>query len=492
MTTLGANEPTGTDVVSAVKAAAATAGQRTKSGGFSLTKASSGEFFMAALFGLYLGFAVVRLPEVFRELAIPRVPMILMLLFLISLLFLVPEAGWRILWEKCRPLRLGTILLGIAVGTAPIGIWPTESFSFLKERYSISVAVFLCSLIFLRDRRAFRLGVMIYVLCVSAVSFNVIKTYDPNAVIYNEDGDPIEPEVLAARPELRRLQVVGISLDPNDFGAILATTFPLALWLSVGNLRRRVFWTGMAALFVSAVVLTQSRGSMLGFLAAATVLIGAGARGWRRWLTILLLGGGIMIFVAMAAGIGGAGRFGEFSGDDYNVSGNEGRLYFWRQGFVWMLKRPWGYGISNFPTYFGELNGPERAAHSTWVQYGMELGIAGIVTFVLLCKSVVGGLRKLRKTAVRLGGTHPAAKDEEVLAGHMLAMLAGLLVTGTFLSNAYYALTYMGLGLGAAVLLGSPFADLPDAPKAEPVVPAGRGVMPRRRLRPLPDAKPGH
>ncbi|MES2304381.1 MAG: O-antigen ligase family protein [Gemmatimonadota bacterium] len=491
MTTLGANEPTATDVVSAVKAATANVGQRTKSGGFSLSKAGTGEFVMAALFGLYLGYAVVRLPEVFVQLAIPKLPMTLLLIFLTSLLLLVPSNGWELLWAQCRPMRLGAILLGIAIGTAPIGIWPSESYDFIKSRYIISVSIFLCCIVFLRDRRTFRLAAAIYVLCVGAVSYNVIKTYDPNGPVLNEDGDVIDPAVLASRPELRRLQVVGVSLDSNDFGAILATTFPLALWLSVGNFRRRVFWTGVAGLFVMAVVPTQSRGSMLGFMAAATVLIGAGARGWRRWLTILLVGAGVGAFILMATGMGSADRFSDFGAGDYNVSGNEGRLYFWKQGFVWMLKRPWGYGIANFPTYFGELNGPERAAHSTWVQYGMELGVAGIVTFVLLCKSVVGGLRKLRKAAVQQRDTVPEAKDEEVLAGHMLAVMTGVLVTGSFLANAYYALTYMALGMGAAVLIGTPLKMNVSEPKTEAPVPAGRGVLPRRRLRAFPQAKPG-
>jgi hypothetical protein len=81
---------------------------------------------------------------------------------------------------------------------------------------------------------------------------------------------------------------------------------------------------------------------------------------------------------------------------------------------------------------------------------------------------------------------------EAVLNGHMLAMLAGVLVTGSFLSNAYYPLTYMALGIAAAALLGSPFRDQLETSlrggAAPPVVSAGpqpertRGVtrLPRR------------
>lgn len=493
MTSLGANEPSGADLINAVKAASesASAGRR-KSGLFSLTTATAGERFLAPILGIYLGFAVVRLPEVFAALAIPRLPMILMLIFLGALLLAVPAPAWRTIWEHSTPMRLVGVLLGIAIVTAPIGIWPSESYQFLRDRYFVAVAVFLSCLVFLRDRRTLRLAVAVYTLSVTAVSLDVVKTYDPNGPFYNEDGEVIDPDVIAIRPELKRLQVVGIGLDSNDFGAILATTFPLALWLSVGSFTRRVFWTGCAAIMVMAVVPTQSRGSMLGFLAGATVIIGAGAKGWRRWLTFAMLAAAVGAFLYMASGMGASGRFGDFSGDDYNLT-NEGRLFFWRQGMVWMIKRPWGYGISNFPTYFGEMNGPERAAHSSWVQYGMELGVAGLATFIYLCYVTVSGLSKLRRRAAQLVGDM-VARDEAILAGHMLAMLAGLLVTGSFLSNAYYPLMYMGLGLGAATLLGRPpqleEAKAPDPAPPPPTLDGRSGALPRRRLRPLPGQPP--
>ncbi len=149
----------------------------------------------------------------------------------------------------------------------------------------------------------------------------------------------------------------------------------------------------------------------------------------------------------MATGIGAAGRFSDFSSNDYNLT-DEGRWFFWKQGFIWMLKRPWGYGIDNYPTFFGMFNGQERAAHSTWVQYGMELGIAGITLFVMLCWWLVKKLRAHRKLAVALSGRVAGAREEAVLAGHMMAMMAAALMTGTFLSNAYYPMMYMALGPG--------------------------------------------
>lgn len=478
------------DIVGAVREATENAGRRPTAGRFSLTAAGASEKIIAPILGIYLGYAVVRLPEVFTFLAIPKLPMILMAIFILLLLVAVPGDAWRAIWQSSKPLRLMTIIVALAVITAPIGIWPSGSFSVLQNRYIISVVIFLAVAIFLRDRVGMRRAVMLFVLCTAAVSADAIRSYDPNAMIYDDDGVPLDPATIAARPELRRI-TVGVSLDSNDFGAVLCLAFPLALWLSVGNFFRRVFWTGMAGVMIGAVTLTQSRGSMLGFGAAAVILIGAGARGWRRIVTLVLMAGGAGVFVMMATGIGAFARFSDFSEDDYNISGSEGRWHFWKQGFVWMLKRPWGYGILNYPTYFGILNGPEKSAHSSWVQYGVELGVAGLATFALLCWTLWHGLSLQRRQAALLAPQDPRAAEEATLAGHMMAMLAGVLVTGSFLSNAYYPLMYMALGLAAATLLGSPLPKAPKpVPAAEVAAPAGPAGI-RRKRPPRPGAPPG-
>jgi O-antigen ligase len=182
-------------------------------------------------------------------------------------------------------------------------------------------------------------------------------------------------------------------------------------------------------------------------------------------LGIILAGGAVFSLIATDGQIG---RFLDFGTDDYNVAGNEGRLYFWRQGMVWMIKRPWGYGIRNFGTYFGWLNGPDRAAHSMWVQYGMELGVAGLAAIVILCRFLIKRIRANRLQALAM--SHTAGKlamSEATLAGHVLAMLAATLVTGSFLSNAYYPLTYMALGLAAATTLGYPLRPTAAVPATE-------------------------
>lgn len=435
-----------------VKAAQTSAPRHKGGGGFSLTTGGAAERIIAPLVGLLLGWTVARVPEVFPEVAVPRLPLILLATFLVLLTLAIPFDGWRRMWQASVPLRCVAGLFALALVTAPLGIWIGGSVTFIQERYLVAVVVFLACLVFLRDRRAFRAAMRIYVLCVTVIAAFTLKTYDPNAVFIDEDGQVIDLSEMSI--EQQRIKV-GISLDANDWGAVLATTVPIALWLSAGSALRRVVWGGSALVLAAAVVPTASRGSLLGLVAVALVLIAVGATGWRRLLLLSVTLAGGAVFAAIASE-GQTDRFLDFGGDDYNLT-NEGRIYFWRQGIVWMLKRPWGYGIGNYPVYFGWLNDADRAAHSSWVQYGMELGVTGLALFVLLCVTLVQLNRRNRQAALSLRPWLGRSADEEaVLAGHMLAVLAGTLLTGSFLSNAYYPLMYMALGLAGAAALGFP------------------------------------
>lgn len=473
-------------VTEVVREATAASGRRLKLAAFEFTRAGSGERVVALFLGIYLSYAVARLPEVFPVMMVPKLPMILLAAFMLLLATMFTPQAWERVWNTSRPLQCVAILLGLAIFTAPIGIWMGGSIAFIQNRYIIAVVIFLASLLFLRDRKSMRLATGVFVLAVASIAIYTLATYDPNPQLFNEYGVPLDPSEVS----IERLRPrVSLSLDSNDWGAIVATTVPLALWLSFGSFWRRIFWTAIAIVIFAGVVPTASRGSLLGLIAVGVVLVSVGATGWRRWmLTVIMIGAGF-VFAALATD-GQQERFFSFGGDDYNLQG-EGRWYFWRQGIVWTIKRPTGYGIANFGTYFDWLNGYSRAAHSMWVQYMVELGVAGLCTIIYLCWFLVNRNRRLRQLALSQRKTTGDIPDgEAVLHGHMLAMLAGLLVTGSFLSNAYYPLTYMALGIAGAALLGSPFREQLEgvasgastkAPSPEPVPGNTRGVTRLRR-----------
>ncbi len=423
--------------------------------GFRFDRLSQSEKVVAPVLGVYLGFAVARIHELFPILDISRLLMSLMVLMFGTLVTAVPGDGWARVWKASPQLRLVALLAVIATVTCPLGIWVGGSINYLITRYTVALAVFVACLLLFRDRSVMRRIMVGYVAVVTIVAATTLSMY-VKAV-----RAPFDPTLYTA-DQLKRYEETGIkppvrqsfgTLDPNDLAAVMATTFPIALWLATGAFRRKMIWYPAAGLLATAVVPTASRGGLLGLVMGAGALGAFGSKGWRRWMLIGILVVGGLGFMAFA-GEAQMDRFGDMGGGDYNYSDSEGRIAIWKRGIVWMTWRPWGYGMANFPIWFGWLNGPYRAAHNSLIQYGVELGVAGLAVYVLTCYTIAKSLGQIRRRASLLP---PSIENTETIqmTGHVLAMMVACWVTGFFLSNAYYPITYMALGTGSAIILGT-------------------------------------
>ncbi len=167
------------------------------------------------------------------------------------------------------------------------------------------------------------------------------------------------------------------SLDPNDIAA--GDGDPRAAgapgWRSV-TCARRCSGRRAPLVLVIAVIPTASRGGLLASRLLRSYSRSLAPRAGDGVLLILTLVAGAAAFMALAGSQ--MDRMSDLGANDYNFTTSEGRIAIWKRGIVWMLHRPWGYGIDNFPTYFSWLNGPERAAHNSLIQYGVELGVLGL------------------------------------------------------------------------------------------------------------------
>ncbi len=462
--------------VKAAIAAAGTSKPAKRGVRFMLDQVSAREAMIAPLLGIYLGLAVVRLHERFPVLQVPYLLWIMMAITLATVLSALPSGAWSTAWKLSPQLRLVAVLLALGIVTVPLGIWMSGSLNYLINRYTVAIAVYVACFFIVRDRKVLRRVVTIYVTIATVVaSVNVIAylNKDVSLTAMSAEEQAIYHETGVLSNETNR-QTFG-SLDPNDLAAVMATTLPLALWLATGSFRRRMIWTPCALIMAIAVIPTASRGGLLGLAAAAVVLILVGTEGAKRFLLAGTLGLGALLFNALAGSQ--MDRMSNLGGTDYNYTASEGRIAIWKRGIVWMIRRPWGYGLDNFPVYFSWLNGPDRAAHNSLIQYGVELGVLGIAAYLTICYTLVKSLLAIRRNAMR---GDKADREVATLCGHVLAMLAACWTTGFFLSNAYYPMTYMAIGIGSAVVLSRVEAKSAVAPIAAPANAAG---LRRRRLK---------
>lgn len=268
----------------------------------------------------------------------------------------------------------------------------------------------------------------------------------------------------------------GRTYDPNDLAFVLIAILPvtLALWrLASGP--RAWLWGLIAAASVWIILLTQSRGGLLGLLVACSYLGAVGA--WRSrfdarphlWRVVV----GWLLLAVLAVG-----AWGVLPDDarlryttmldptaDYNYTAQrEGRVAVWGRGLHTLAAVPWGVGVGAYEMAEMSRSGYWRTAHNSMLELGVELGIFGLgVYLVLLVRvwrvlgRVIGSSdavaaapagaqlrRRHRRTYRGLDTTAIEHADERwrIHAQHLRASFVGMLVAGFFLSQAYAVVAF--------------------------------------------------
>lgn len=265
-----------------------------------------------------------------------------------------------------------------------------------------------------------------------------------------ERGTNVDPET-GERTLIYQLRGTGIYNDPNDLCLILVTGSLCALYRSssAGGLALRVLWLLPIGLFGYAVMLTQSRGGLLGLLVAAATWA-YGRFGWKKGLLIcaVLLPG--MFFLS-------SGRQSELStGSDTAQT----RIQVWSEGLVALMRNPLtGIGVHEYSDEVGHV------AHNSFVHAYVELGLLGgslfLWTFALSGYGLIRANPDWNPTLFRL-------------RPFLLAIFVGYTVGIFSLSRAYVQPTYMMLGL-AEVYLRMAYPSPPDWLQVD-------GVMARRLI----------
>jgi len=195
-----------------------------------------------------------------------------------------------------------------------------------------------------------------------------------------------------------RLESVGGSdfNDANTLAAYLVALLPL-----IGVQFLRSGWWGKAACLAAgvfatnAIVLTRSRGAVLGLAASGMAALMLSPRGHRLkialGLVVAVLGG---LYLADPGFMGRASTVTE--SDEERDPSATSRLEIW-EGSIRMLKaKPLGVGVGNFYQSIGRYapEQAERDAHNTYVRCYGELGVQGLAALLAVLLSAFLLLRR--------------------------------------------------------------------------------------------------
>jgi O-antigen ligase len=273
--------------------------------------------------------------------------------------------------------------------------------------------------------------------------------------------------------------------ETNRFAQTMLMLIPLGIFRFVDerSLTLRAFAALSTALITLAVVFTFSRGAAVGLGALVLALMALRLIQFRHVVAILLVL--VMVFIAFpqyATRVASLAEVASVTADAGTGSVDNSLLSRATEtlsaGLV-MLDHPiLGVGPDMFPFYYQQYaevigilvkNGAAREAHNLYLGVGAELGVVGLVVFLLIAYLTLRMLLTARRRAL------VRRPDLERLATPFLLALMTYYVTGMFLHLSFARFYWLMLAIaGAAAVIT--LRETADEPAGAPTTPASAPV----------------
>jgi putative inorganic carbon (hco3(-)) transporter len=236
-----------------------------------------------------------------------------------------------------------------------------------------------------------------------------------------------------------RLELVGGPdfTDSNTLAAYMTAMMPIigVQFFRTGLLGKLVCLAA-GVCTANAIILTRSRGAVVGLVVGAFVAILFAPRQHRGKIALGLVV--VLIGIFFLADAGFWGRAGTISRSEEQMdSSARSRIELAKAGFAMALDHPLGVGPGNFPQYVGRYAPihANRDAHNTYVRCVSEVGWIGLVVLVVL---IVNAMRSLWRVIKRVEDLPPDDRQSVALCAYgLLVSLVMFAVCGIWGSLVY-------------------------------------------------------
>lgn len=273
-----------------------------------------------------------------------------------------------------------------------------------------------------------------------------------------------------------RADVSDTMYDPNDLAYMLVTLLPLAVafYMTTKELPWRIAYAGAAAIILMGLLLTESRGGLLGLLTIVALMtfipmnlpdakIAKNSLLPKLRVLMVVVCFGVVVWTLLPESA--QERFAtllHLNNDyDLNMQDRTGRGDIWMRGLTAFAKRPWGYGPESYEMVDLTFGGQFKVAHNSLLQMLVELGALGLFLYLKMYYTALRGLERARAHLLSLATRSADQSAQAVFARAFQIALAGNFVSGGFLSEGYSEILWSIVGCCMAVIAIAAVKPLP-------------------------------
>jgi len=254
--------------------------------------------------------------------------------------------------------------------------------------------------------------------------------------------------------------VGGFLGDENDFCMTINMIIPFSFFLAMNAAgKKKIFYIVLTGLFLSAILISFSRGGFVGLMAAFAY---CWLKTKRKLLTAIIMGV-LTVFAIVVAPPAYWDEVRSITEEGADTGTGEERVYEWKIGWHMFLDNPIiGVGQGNFPYVFQkyelQVTGSDepfygrsvagRAAHSIYFTMLPELGILGTCIIFGMIYYTFKDLRTIRANILKKNYKESNQSSDKYLS-IVLALegaLVAYLVSGVFISTLYYPNLWILMG----------------------------------------------
>ncbi|KAA6183948.1 hypothetical protein F2Q65_14165 [Thiohalocapsa marina] len=265
-----------------------------------------------------------------------------------------------------------------------------------------------------------------------------------------------DPDGIVRMGELELYQ--GLTGNPNALGILMAMAAPILIWrlYRANTIWKRRAWMVLLGSVLISLLQSNSRASLLAFLATLTITLLAFPLRRRIMMASLALLSGLFVVVLTPGLIENLQHRYIYKGANPEVGALYTREAVWEESYSLAMEGGWfggGYGVTIGDTSFGgglSAVGYGREKGNSQLAIMEEMGLVGLFLYVIFLITLS---RRLLKTFRRIH-----SRQEKVLFALVIGMLGGMLVQSVFegwwvapgsVEFAYFwALVGVGVGLG--------------------------------------------
>jgi probable O-glycosylation ligase (exosortase A-associated) len=341
-------------------------------------------------------------------------------------------------------MALALALVAWAVITVPLSTWPGGSVRLLTDTYLKAIAFFwlLGSII----TSTSRLRVLAWTLTLCSIPLALTAVYN---YVFGEGL--LSTGVDGFYRISGYMGGSGLTGNPNDLALMLNLIVPIAgALLFIERGMKRLVIGGTVLLSVAAIIVTFSRGGFLMLAAIFVMFLAVLVRRRAPGAAVGLLLVALLVPTMLPSGY--VDRLGTITNIQADETGSaQGRYGDFLVAVEVMGRNPLtGVGAGQDMIALNQQRGGEdtwRSVHNAYLQYGVDLGIPGMLLFVLLHLTC---LRTARKVELR-AGRDPSTRDLALLASGIQVSLVAFFV-GAFFHPIAYQFYFFAIG-GLAVAL---------------------------------------